>query len=187
MLAVSTAVLHYVHGAVETRCCHGCNSTMCLANKEKSMCPAGIYPMSQEGFERLSDAMDKLTLNDASVSVRKESSMALGPGFRCGFLGMLHMDVFMQRLMNEHGSEVLHIYICFCIYHTACTASARATPAQMHETSSPRICATPLWCRLNSSRSGATPLVLDGHPHRATRAKELAVRYFTPRPRPLLC
>lgn len=63
--------------------------------------------MSQEGFERLSDAMDKLTLNDASVTVRKESSIALGPGFRCGFLGMLHMDVFMQRLMDEHGSEVL--------------------------------------------------------------------------------
>ena len=64
--------------------------------------------MSQEGFERLADAMDKLTLNDASVTVRKESSAALGPGFRCGFLGMLHMDVFMQRLMDEHGAEVPH-------------------------------------------------------------------------------
>jgi hypothetical protein len=60
---------------------------------------AGIYPMSQEGFSKLSDAVDKLTLNDASVSVRKETSVALGPGFRCGFLGMLHMDVFMQRLL----------------------------------------------------------------------------------------
>lgn len=50
--------------------------------------------------------MDKLTLNDASVSVRKETSVALGPGFRCGFLGMLHMDVFMQRLLDEHGSSV---------------------------------------------------------------------------------
>jgi hypothetical protein len=67
---------------------------------------AGIYPMSQEGFSKLSDAVDKLTLNDASVSVRKETSVALGPGFRCGFLGMLHMDVFMQRLLDEHGSEV---------------------------------------------------------------------------------
>lgn len=62
--------------------------------------------MSQEGFEKLADAMDKLTLNDASVTVKKENSVALGPGFRCGFLGMLHMDVFMQRLMDEHGSEV---------------------------------------------------------------------------------
>lgn len=50
--------------------------------------------------------MDKLTLNDASVTVRKETSVALGPGFRCGFLGMLHMDVFMQRLFDEHGSAV---------------------------------------------------------------------------------
>lgn len=50
--------------------------------------------------------MDKLTLNDASVTLRKETSVALGPGFRCGFLGMLHMDVFMQRLFDEHGSAV---------------------------------------------------------------------------------
>ena len=67
---------------------------------------AGIYPMSQEGFERLAGAMDKLTLNDASVTLRKESSAALGPGFRCGFLGALHMDVFMQRLLDEHAAEV---------------------------------------------------------------------------------
>jgi translation elongation factor EF-4 len=50
--------------------------------------------------------MEKLTLNDASVTLRKETSVALGPGFRCGFLGMLHMDVFMQRLSDEHDSEV---------------------------------------------------------------------------------
>jgi translation factor GUF1, mitochondrial len=82
--------------------------------------------MSQEGFEKLSDAMDKLTLNDASVTVRKETSAALGPGFRCGFLGMLHMDVFMQRLMDEHGSEVVPntaaFYACFvtCFSQSKC-------------------------------------------------------------------
>lgn len=62
--------------------------------------------MSQEGFERLVTAVEELTLNDASISVMKESSVALGQGFRCGFLGMLHMDVFMQRLLQEHGEEV---------------------------------------------------------------------------------
>jgi hypothetical protein len=62
--------------------------------------------MSQEGFERLDTAVEQLTLNDGSISVTKEASAALGQGFRCGFLGMLHMDVFMQRLMQEHGEEV---------------------------------------------------------------------------------
>ena len=67
---------------------------------------AGIYPQSQEGFERLDTAVAELTLNDGSVAVKKETSTALGPGFRCGFLGSLHMDVFMQRLAQEHGEEV---------------------------------------------------------------------------------
>ena len=52
-------------------------------------------------------AIDKLTLNDASVTVKKENSEALGPGFRAGFLGMLHMEVFMQRLEQEYGASVV--------------------------------------------------------------------------------
>eukprot|EP00803_Ostreobium_quekettii_P002159 evm.model.scf_67.1 EVM.evm.TU.scf_67.1 scf_67:878-3586(+) len=51
--------------------------------------------------------MERLTLNDASVTVRRENSNALGSGFRCGFLGMLHMDVFRQRLEQEYGANVL--------------------------------------------------------------------------------
>ena len=52
-------------------------------------------------------AIEELTLNDGSVAVIKETSAALGPGVRCGFLVMLHMDVFMERLSQEHGEEVL--------------------------------------------------------------------------------
>lgn len=51
--------------------------------------------------------MEKLTLNDASVTMKKESSGALGYGFRCGFLGMLHLDVFCQRLQQEYDAEVI--------------------------------------------------------------------------------
>lgn len=68
---------------------------------------AGVYPASQDGYDRLSQALAKLTLNDASVSVAKEHSHALGAGWRCGFLGLLHMDVFRQRLEQEHGAVVL--------------------------------------------------------------------------------
>jgi len=68
---------------------------------------AGIYPISGEDFELLQKAIEKLTLNDASVSVDKTSSTALGLGFKCGFLGLLHMDVFKQRLEQEYNLSVI--------------------------------------------------------------------------------
>lgn len=68
---------------------------------------AGIYPAAADEFEALSSAIERLTLNDASVKVEKESSGALGAGFRCGFLGLLHMDVFHQRLEQEFGTQVV--------------------------------------------------------------------------------
>jgi len=73
----------------------------------KPMVFAGIYPTVSAEFELLSDAIEKLTLNDASVTVEKKSSDALGLGFRCGFLGLLHMDVFKQRLEQEYGLDVI--------------------------------------------------------------------------------
>jgi len=73
----------------------------------KPMVFAGIYPVVSAEFENLSDAIEKLTLNDASVTVEKKSSDALGLGFRCGFLGLLHMDVFKQRLEQEYGLDVI--------------------------------------------------------------------------------
>ncbi|MCK5632397.1 translation elongation factor 4 [bacterium] len=73
----------------------------------KPMVFAGIYPIYSTDFELLRDAIEKLTLNDASVSVEKKTSVALGLGFRCGFLGLLHMDVFRQRLEQEYGLDVI--------------------------------------------------------------------------------
>ncbi|KAG7548585.1 Transcription factor GTP-binding domain [Arabidopsis suecica] len=68
---------------------------------------SGVYPADGSDFEALSHAIEKLTCNDASVSVAKETSTALGMGFRCGFLGLLHMDVFHQRLEQEYGTQVI--------------------------------------------------------------------------------
>jgi len=73
----------------------------------KPMVFAGIYPVVNNDFELLRDAIEKLTLNDASVTVEKKTSAALGLGFRCGFLGLLHMDVFRQRLEQEYGLNVI--------------------------------------------------------------------------------
>ncbi len=68
---------------------------------------AGIFPVEASEFQLLADAIEKLTLNDASVKVEKKSSPALGLGFRCGFLGLLHMDVFKQRLEQEYNLDVI--------------------------------------------------------------------------------
>jgi len=73
----------------------------------KPMVFAGIYPVDTSDFELVRDAIEKLTLNDPSVHIEKESSVALGLGFRCGFLGLLHMDVFKQRLEQEYGVEII--------------------------------------------------------------------------------
>ncbi|MBM3893100.1 elongation factor 4 [Candidatus Dependentiae bacterium] len=73
----------------------------------KSMVFAGIYPLDTTEFEMVRDAIEKLTLNDPSVHVEKETSVALGLGFRCGFLGLLHMDVFKQRLEQEYNANII--------------------------------------------------------------------------------
>ncbi len=73
----------------------------------KPMVFAGIFPVESEEFELLKNSIEKLTLNDASVKVEKKNSTALGLGFRCGFLGLLHMDVFKQRLEQEYNLSVI--------------------------------------------------------------------------------
>ncbi|KAI8031374.1 hypothetical protein LOK49_LG01G03783 [Camellia lanceoleosa] len=73
----------------------------------KHMVFSGLYPADGSDFDALNHAIERLTCNDASVSVTKESSTALGLGFRCGFLGLLHMDVFHQRLEQEYGAHVI--------------------------------------------------------------------------------
>ena len=62
---------------------------------------AGIYPVDSSDYEELRNSLEKLQLNDASLVWEPETSAALGFGFRCGFLGMLHMDIIQERLESD--------------------------------------------------------------------------------------
>jgi len=75
--------------------------------KAKPYVYAGVYPIESNDYDKLKDSLEKLSLNDSALSYSMEDSKALGFGFRCGFLGMLHMDIIKERISREYGIETI--------------------------------------------------------------------------------
>ena len=94
-------------GDTITRVDDPCSEAIVGFEDVKPMVFAGIYPIDNDDFEDLRDSLEKLQLNDASLVFEPESSQALGFGFRCGFLGMLHLEIIQERLSREFNQEVI--------------------------------------------------------------------------------
>lgn len=94
-------------GDTITKVANPCPSAIEGFQEVKPMVFAGVYPIETEDFENLRASLEKLQLNDASLTFQPESSVALGFGFRCGFLGLLHMEIVQERLGREFDMDVI--------------------------------------------------------------------------------
>ena len=94
-------------GDTITHVARPCDKAIAGFEEAKPMVFAGVYPIEAEDYEDLRASLEKLQLNDASLTFQPESSMALGFGFRCGFLGLLHMEIVQERLDREFDMDVI--------------------------------------------------------------------------------
>ena len=94
-------------GDTITHTARPCEHAIAGFEEVKPMVFAGVYPIETEDFEQLRSSLEKLQLNDASLTFQPESSVALGFGFRCGFLGLLHMEIVQERLDREFNMNVI--------------------------------------------------------------------------------
>ena len=94
-------------GDTLTQAKNGCETALPGFKKVKPQVYAGLFPVSSDDYENFRDALGKLSLNDASLFYEPESSTALGFGFRCGFLGMLHMEIIQERLEREYDIDLI--------------------------------------------------------------------------------
>ena len=120
-------------GDTITKVANPCTEGIRGFQEVKPMVFAGIFPVNTDEFEELRDCMDKLQLNDASLTFELETSQALGFGFRCGFLGMLHMEIIQERLEREFNQTVITTVpnVSFIAYTTSGERIVVNNPTEM--------------------------------------------------------
>ena len=127
-------------GDTITHIARPCEEAIAGFEEVKPMVFAGVYPIEAEDFEDLRSSLEKLQLNDASLTFQPESSLALGFGFRCGFLGLLHMEIVQERLDREFDMNVITTVpnVSYNIYdkhrpiyqcHLVCRQRTRPSPS----------------------------------------------------------
>lgn len=94
-------ITHFVNAAMES---------LPGYQEVRPMVFSGIYPLDTSDYEKLKSALARFQLNDSALTYQSESSAALGFGFRCGFLGLLHMEIVQERLRREHGVDIISTY-----------------------------------------------------------------------------
>ena len=114
-----------------------CDEALPGYKKAQSMVYAGLYPQDTSKYPDLKDALEKFQLSDASLSYEPETSLALGFGFRCGFLGLLHMEVVLERLEREYGLDIISTApgVVYHIYKTDGTMMELTNPANLPDPS----------------------------------------------------
>ena len=124
-------------GDTITTVANPCKQSIKGFEEVKPMVFAGIFPINTDEFEELRECMEKLQLNDASLTFELETSQALGFGFRCGFLGMLHMEIIQERLEREFNQTVITTVpnVSFIAYTTKGEKIIVNNPVQMPEPS----------------------------------------------------
>lgn len=98
---------------------------------------SGIYPLDTSDYEKLKSSMGKLRLNDAAFTFMSENSLALGFGFRCGFLGLLHMEIIQERIRREYGVDIIATYpsVVYKVKTTDGTLTEMDNPVNMPDPS----------------------------------------------------
>ncbi len=114
-----------------------CSEPLPGYKKAQPMVFAGIYPQDTSKYPDLKDALEKFQLSDASLSYEPETSLALGFGFRCGFLGLLHMEVVLERLEREYDLDIISTApgVVYRIYRTDGTMTELTNPANLPDPS----------------------------------------------------
>lgn len=124
-------------GDTVTNAIHPCSEPLPGYKKAQAMVFAGIYPQDTSKYPDLKDALEKFQLSDASLSYEPETSLALGFGFRCGFLGLLHMEVVLERLEREYDLDIISTApgVVYRIYRTDGTMMELTNPANLPDPS----------------------------------------------------